>query len=277
MTHTTPARRLLIFTDLDGSLLDHNTYSFEPAIPVLEALKTRHVPVICCTSKTFAELLPLREQLQNHYPFIVENGAAVYLPTQDFPHLADSTASPHAGYLCQTFSKPRAHWQQCLDQLPARLQQQFVRFSQLGIDGICAATSLGREQATQANQREFSEPLQWLGSDSDKTVFIEAMHQLGANILQGGRFLHVSGDCDKGRALLWLKTVYQQQYDQAFTSIAAGDSHNDIAMLEAADKALIIRSPAHEAPQLQRADALLSTAFGPAGWAEGISRLIEED
>jgi predicted mannosyl-3-phosphoglycerate phosphatase (HAD superfamily) len=50
----------LIFTDLDGSLLDHHTYSFAPAANYLDRLETQGIPVIPITSKTRAEVLVLR-------------------------------------------------------------------------------------------------------------------------------------------------------------------------------------------------------------------------
>ena len=51
----------LIFTDLDGSLLDHNTYSFDPAAELLLQLEQQQIPVIPVTSKTRAEVMALRQ------------------------------------------------------------------------------------------------------------------------------------------------------------------------------------------------------------------------
>ena len=43
---------LLVFTDLDGTLLDHHSYSHAAALPGLERLRGLEVPVIPVTSKT---------------------------------------------------------------------------------------------------------------------------------------------------------------------------------------------------------------------------------
>jgi predicted mannosyl-3-phosphoglycerate phosphatase (HAD superfamily) len=102
------------------------------------------------------------------------------------------------------------------------------------------------------------------------------MEQHGATILQGGRFMHVSGDCDKGRALRWLNAQYARQSGTTPVSIAIGDSQNDIAMLEAADFAIIIRSPSHEPPPLSRSEGVLVTeGYGPVGWDEGVRKLLD--
>ena len=70
----------IIYTDLDGSLLDHQSYSFAPAANFLERLGNLTIPVIPVTSKTRNEVLSLRKSLNSRHPFVVENGAAICLP-----------------------------------------------------------------------------------------------------------------------------------------------------------------------------------------------------
>ncbi|MEH6606891.1 MAG: HAD-IIB family hydrolase [Pseudomonadales bacterium] len=280
--------QILIFTDLDGSLLDHNNYSFEPAVPLLQKLEEHSIPVICCTSKTLAELLPLREILNNRHPFIVENGAGVFIPKGyfvglDAGELLNTEAqwpqlmSDDEGYLGFSFCQPRVHWQHLLQQLPSNMQSNYRSFQSMGIRGIIDATGLSPEKAEQANQRLFSEPLLWQGSEEVKANATTLLKQLGANVLQGGRFVHISGACNKATALNWLAALYQRNCSAPISSIAIGDSDNDISMLEVADRALVIRSPAHTPPQLERSEQVyLSHAFGPDGWVEGIQFFLQE-
>lgn len=267
----------LIFTDLDGSLLDHYSYSFEPAKPTLTRLEQAAIPVICCTSKTFSEVIELRKQLHNHHPFIVENGAAVYIPDTYFSSSIEAESAGYAfqeGYHCFSFVEPRAHWLACMHEQTA-FKEHYSSFCRMGDAGIAAQTGLSLAMAARANQRQFGEPLQWLGTESDKQCFIQALEAMGASVLQGGRFMHVSGQCNKGLALQWLVNVYQQQWQRPIESVAAGDSHNDIAMLEVANKALIIRSPEHEVPTLnKKQEVQVSDQMGPLGWAEGITDLL---
>ncbi|MEM6509588.1 MAG: HAD hydrolase family protein, partial [Pseudomonadota bacterium] len=74
----------LIFTDLDGTLLDHDSYECEVIKPFLAKLNDTGVNVIFNTSKTFAEVTDIQKGLDHHQPFIVENGAAVYIPKDYF-------------------------------------------------------------------------------------------------------------------------------------------------------------------------------------------------
>ena len=95
--------------------------------------------------------------------------------------------------------------------------------------------------------------------------------------MQGGRFLHVGDNVNKGQAMLWLKALYQRQFnDRSIETIALGDSHNDIDMLEQADHAVIIASPSHTAPELRRTENVTHTqACGPEGWASALINLLD--
>ena len=275
--------RSLIFTDLDGSLLDHYSYSFEPARSLLGVLEKDNIPVVCCSSKTFDEIICLRQSLENRHPFIVENGAAIYIPHEYFTNLEgyvndDSCLQPNAkeGYDCISFCEPRSHWNTLVDSVGQEYSGQFKTFMQLGEEGISAATGLSIQEAVLANKRGFGEPVQWLGDELTEKRFVDDLHSLGVVVLKGGRFLHVSGAVDKGKALQSLLSIYHNYTVSPIESIAVGDGDNDIAMLEAADKALIIRSPSHAIPILQRENKVwISEEYGPSGWDQGIRSILD--
>ena len=263
----------LIFTDLDGSLLDHHTYSFAPAANYLERLEAQGIPVIPITSKTRAEVLSFRETINNQHPFIIENGAAICIPKGYFDQCPEHAAK-FEDYWIISNTEPRSQWDDILNTVGKSFANEYQSFSSIcadqGIEGLAQLTGLTMEQASLAQQRQYSEAINWLGSDSRKADFMQQLTDAGAHLLQGGRFLSMGGNTDKGRALLQLQALYQAQYGQC-QSIAIGDSNNDISMLEAADSALVIRSTNHDMPQLTRTKNLhQSNATGPNGWIEGI-------
>ncbi|STF45280.1 mannosyl-3-phosphoglycerate phosphatase [Escherichia coli] len=45
---------LLVFSDLDGTLLDSHSYDWQPAAPWLSRLHEANIPVILCSSKNFS-------------------------------------------------------------------------------------------------------------------------------------------------------------------------------------------------------------------------------
>ncbi len=60
--------RLIIVTDLDGTLLHPRTYSFEEARPALELIRQKQIPLVLCSSKTRAEIEVYRKRLDNAIP-----------------------------------------------------------------------------------------------------------------------------------------------------------------------------------------------------------------
>ena len=201
MTGPNEALRL-VFTDLDGSLLDHHNYSYHDALPQLRALERLAIPVIPATSKTRSEISQLRDELANTHPFITENGAAVLIPVDYFAVQPPGTLE-RDGFWVREFSSSRGYWLDLLGAMKRSFAGEFDYFFQAGTAGISRMTGLPADRAALANQREYSDPVLWLGSAQRKREFLAALAAQGASVQQGGRFLAVSGDCDKGRALTW--------------------------------------------------------------------------
>jgi mannosyl-3-phosphoglycerate phosphatase len=266
----------LVFSDLDGSLLDHYSYSFEQALPMIKALDRLGIPLILTSSKTCAEIVGLRSALGNSHPFIVENGAAVFIPRHSLPAQPAGTTT-YGDYWLYEMAPPRSRWLAALAELAQEYPGEFDSFHSAGVAGIIRMTGLPESEAEAANDRLYSEPVRWLGTAQREARFIESLQEKGATVFRGGRFLSVSANCDKGAALRWLRSQYQAYLpDVEIDDIAIGDSANDLPMLEAAHTALLIRSPVHGFPELIEQEAVIhSQQCGPSGWAEGVSQWLQ--
>ena len=277
---TTMGTQRLIFTDLDGSLLDHNTYSHKPAISLLETLNQVGIPVILTSSKTLAEIVPLRETISNSHPFIVENGAGIYVPMNYFSYLPSSWTE-NEEFMLYSKSPSREVILEIIDTCSQQFKMEYQTFYHLfereGSDGISRVTGLLAHQSESANKREFSETIIWLSTDSRKQEFIETLNSKGLSVEQGGRFLSVTGHASKGRALKYLTNIFKQQHDvNLCETLAIGDAENDKSMLEIADTALIIRSRHHMPPKLKRTDGIsISKEIGPKGWVSGVTSWLQ--
>ena len=267
--------RFLVFTDLDGSLLDHHDYGYRDALPQLRQLENLGIPVIPASSKTRVEIERLRDELGNTHPFIVEIGAGVFVPVGYFPEQPPDTVE-REGYWVYSTCPPRDTWLAALEALQPEFAGKFDYFHRAGVNGIVRMTNLSPERALEANQRDFSEPVKWFGDNTELDLFLGKLESAGASVLKGGRFFSVCGDCDKGRALVWLRDLYCRAWGLSRChDIAIGDSGNDRAMLEVAETALAIRSTVHDFPKLQRQTGIIySKDYGPAGWAEGVGRWL---
>lgn len=240
--------RLMVVSDLDGSLLDHDDYSFDPVLPVLDRMDEAGIPLIVNTSKTRAEWLALRGELGNLEPFIVENGSAIY-----------------DGEEFQTFGVSRVEILESLKSLRSKFK--FKGYSDVGVPEIMQWTGLERQSAERSADRHFSEPLVWQDSLEKEEEFCELVKERGLTTLRGGRFLHVLGQTDKGKPLEHLRK-------ENVAIISLGDRPNDLAMLEAADIGVVIKAPGDYI--LEAVDMLRSTETGPRGWAEMMTQILDQ-
>ncbi len=74
----------VIFADLDGTFLDEG-YRYGHTKPIVNQLSALGGSVIFCSSKTRDEIEFYRKVVGIKEPFIVENGAAIYIPKDYFP------------------------------------------------------------------------------------------------------------------------------------------------------------------------------------------------
>ncbi|WJG11123.1 HAD-IIB family hydrolase [Aliiglaciecola sp. LCG003] len=268
-------KQYIVFTDMDGTLLDHNSYSFEPAVKTLAHLHDLNIPVIPNTSKTFDELIDLRQNIGLTGPFIVENGAAIHIPHGFFAKKPSDTQWLNNHWVKQ-FTSRKSHWLSLLNSVKADFEGQFTHFSQMSIAQIMANTGLSEPEAQRAANRQYGEPVLWLGNEQQKHDFIESLRNIGARPLIGGRFIHISGESNKGSALEWLVREFERQYpSHSFISIALGDGQNDADMLDAATISVRIKSPTNPLPQLHKTKNVITTSLeGPEGWSQAIQHIL---
>lgn len=270
-----PLVPLLIFTDLDGTLLDHDTYAFAPAEPALTRLGALHIPLIATTSKTLAEMESLAARLASPHPWILENGCSIAIRSGYFPELR---SAERVGEYCVLRCSPGY---QALRTLLVDLREQlgfrFRGFGDMSDAEVAADTGLGLAEARLARQRLCSEPVVWQDTDAALERFRTELGRRDLNLTRGGRYWHVMGRRDKAAAMTQLQALYRSAGFDGFTTIALGDSANDQTMLEAADIPLVIRRKDGTALALSECRARrTSDAAGPAGWNELMQQVLDE-
>ncbi len=288
----------IVFTDLDGTLLDHDTYGWEPAIPALEQCRRKGAPVILVSSKTRAEMDILRRRLALSSPFISENGGGIFFPKEtcvDPPPgsvsvvSVDGPAGPVESSAGSSAGRVKGLWEISLGVPYARLIQAFreIRnelkwdikgFSDMGIAEISRLTGLDKGAARLAAMREYDEPFIIKGEEpGDVALLHRAAERRGLLITSGGRFYHLQGKNDKARGME-LVTAWYKQYHKQILVIALGDSPNDFGMLERADFPVLIRSP-RTFPDLEKRCPRLkiSDHTGPAGWNSAVLGILGEN
>ncbi|WP_299729626.1 HAD hydrolase family protein [uncultured Tateyamaria sp.] len=241
---------LLVFSDLDGTLIDHHSYDWSPAAPALAALKSIGAGVVLASSKTAVEIDLLRREMGlQDWPAIVENGAGVLA----------AHAAPQ-GEAAQYDALRLA-----LTRVSPSLRQHFTGFGDMTPQDVCDATGLTREGAMLAQTRAFSEPGLWHGTEVEKTAFLAELATKGIFAQQGGRFLTLSLGATKADQVAALTQQFQPK-----TTVALGDAPNDIKMIEACDWGVVIANPTRPPlpPLAGEAEGRVTRTQepGPAAW-----------
>ena len=247
---------ILVFSDLDGTLLDHRDYSWAAALPALRALRQRGAGLVLATSKTAAEVAPLRARIGfEDWPAIVENGAGVL------------EVGAQAGVEKAHYETLRA----CLRDLP----EGFEGFGDMSVERVADVTGLSIDAARLARARHFTEPGLWHGSPDALERFLTAAQAAGVQARRGGRFLTLSFGGTKADRMEDLIRRFGPR-----VTLALGDAPNDAEMLERADRGIIVaNSAAAPMPPLEgeATGRIRRTRLeGPRGWCEAVTDFLNE-
>ncbi len=264
-------QKKIIISDLDGTLLDAASYSFNAALPALALLQARAVPLVLCSSKTRAEIEDYRRRLDNSHPFITENGGGIYIPQGYFSVPVEGEESN--GYRLILLGMPYTEIRKRFVSLREQFGAKVLGFADMTIAGIAELTGLSEIEATLAKQRDFDEPFVFEGKPDEG--FLHAIEASGLRWTQG-RIFHIMGSHDKGHAVNILMSLYRQQYGSV-ASIGLGDSLNDLPMLEAVDHPVLVLHDDGSYDSRIAIPYLLKTRLpGPAGWNEAVLQFLAQ-
>lgn len=243
------AETKLLFTDLDGTFLDHHTYVPGPAADALEAVCASGITVFFCSSKTLPEQAALARRLGCGVGFIVENGGLASLPRDAGTHRFGTSYDSIRSALAVAASESEI---------------AVTGYGDLSPEEISAVTGLSVDQADLAARRCCSETLVGL-SESDAATLGPSLAHHGLRLQRGGRFWSVQGEHDKGSAIGWVIDQFSSSGSDV-VSYGIGDGPNDESMLRRVDQPMLVRSHdgtwSHmDVPGLRHIDGI-----GPVGW-----------
>jgi len=268
--------RTILYSDLDGTFLDHHTYSWREAAPALAAALARSVPLVFCSSKTQAEIRHIREAASVGDPFIAENGAAVFIPAGYF-----SSAVPGAvrrgSFEVIELGTPYAMLVEVLRRVREGLSCRVVGFSDLSEAELAADCGLSMEEARRAKQRGYDEAFKVLeAGPADLERLLGRIREAGFRWTVGGRYFHLFGNNDKGQAVSRLTEIFRGEAGSVCT-VGLGDSLNDLPLLEAVDYPVLVRKPnGRYDPQVLEAlsSVKLARGVGPTGWNAAVLEIL---
>ena len=289
--------KLIIFTDLDGTLLHPKTYSFKAAIPALRLIKEKEIPLILCSSKTRAEIEVYRRRLDNKHPFISENGGGIFVPEKYFSFSLVETGNqlspfphphpippPSRGRESKEGGEGEKYETIVLGKHYNEIRRVFIKlreemnvpvkgFGDRSAKEIAALAGLTLTEAKLAKERGFDEPFLFEEGEGRVQEFLKAIENRGLHWTQG-RFYHIIGDNDKGKAVKILKEFYKRDYGR-IKAIGIGDSFNDLPLLKEVDYPVLIpKEDGSYEPRVKLRNIRKANKTGPEGWNEAVVELI---
>lgn len=267
--------KLLIFSDIDGTFLNHENYSHGNLKEYLDRIKSNSY-IIFNTSKTFSEVENLHKKLELNFPFIVENGACIFFPKNWLKLLTNpKDLFQHRDYYGYKISKYK-NFDIKSKLINYKKYYNFSFYSEICDEKIKNITNLRKHEIKRSKDRMFTDPILW---EDTHTKIVKFKKQVlssddNFNIFEGGRFLHVSDQYDKALAMKKFISITSVFLGKKYLVVSLGDSQNDVGMLEYSDYSCIVKRRNSKISLKKKKNIYFSNNAAPDGWSESIDFIL---
>jgi mannosyl-3-phosphoglycerate phosphatase family protein len=259
----------VLFTDIDGTLVAHDTYDPGPAVEAVAGLKQAGIPVVLCSAKTRAEQEALRVRLNLDDPYVVENGAGVI-----FPVGFHGSRTGEGEQELVTFGHTYREVREGLAQAAVNAGVVVKGFGDLSVEEVSELTGLTLPRAAKARTREFTETFVLEDPTPDGELRLaRCLDEQGMLILRGARYWTALGRHDKAEAVQYVISRYEEF--GPVTSCGVGDFTNDLGMLAAVDVPMLVQQSDGSWADLDLPGLLRLNGIGPHGWPRAADVALE--
>ena len=268
---------IVVFTDPDGTLLDHRAHPCIPSCEAFRVLADHQVPLVLCSSRTRAECEIIQQEFHFRHPFISENGGAVYLPRGYFSSSSDP--ADMSGYDVIPFGGPHQHVVEILRQTAEGQAIEVRGFNGMSVQEVADECGVTLAEARLAQLREYGEPFRILSSDpAVHSRLIGALRRAGLRCVNGRGVHHVSFGADVRRSVHALASLYRQRFGRVLTVGVSGGLTDPSLLREVDIPIVVLDSEVDSARVLRRLpNARVTSASGSAGWDEAILLAVEPE
>ncbi len=276
------APRHLIFTALEGALIDPRTDSFVGAEEALSELERRKIAYVLLTSRTREEIEPIRRKLGHNHPFVTENGGGIFFPDGYFSLKIPGVVRT-ARYLSIAQGRPYAEVCEALDDIAEECAVGVAGFHHMSLREIADNTGMRPRNAELARAREFDEPFYFTSTDEKAIArFVETARERGFDARRGQTFWHLSSRCDPARAVRTLAQLFRDATHIKLSLVGIGGGELDVPWLRAVNHAILLPAALESAKSGEtplegpaRPTAItMGEAPGAAGWKQEILNII---
>jgi mannosyl-3-phosphoglycerate phosphatase len=256
--------KTLIFTDLDGSLLDRDTFKFDEIKDYLKKLLSNGIFIIPNTSKTEKEILEFNNELGSNLPYISENGAAINgldLLNSNLPK--ELILSRDKNNLINIFKKT----------VPESLQNKCKWLSEMDKKKQSLIFGLEDEKLKMALDRKYTIPFIFEGNKNEKNKLFKIVKNKGLALQEGGRVINLTDKVNKAKALQVFVRFFKKNNKEVKT-IAVGDNYNDLDMLKTSDFPCLVFNDKFTLDEIPIKNLIITNKPSPVGWADVIKMAL---
>lgn len=255
----------VIFTDIDGTLLDSHFPDIKKMKKLVEKTLESGAHLILCSSKTELEQNNLKSKMDLQEPYIVENGGAAIVPMDYFKKSKIASSKIfQKNYIIETGGS--AHRiRSILQKIRNKYNIDFKGVSDLSISELSKITKLPRDYASRMMKRNYSETIVQI-DNKNLPKFASIVEKEGLNIIHGGQYFDITLGNDKGTAVKVLIDFFRKEYSNNVIFFGIGDSKNDESMLALMDFPMLVQKPNSSWESLQMNNLQKLNGIGPKGW-----------
>ncbi len=263
-------KKVIIFTDLDETLLKENKFNHKILNNFIKTLLKKEYEIIPLTSKTYLEVMDLLKQIKFKLPFSVENGAAYYIPAKDKHNYQYKK-------ILNPYALKRENIKKIFKENPFKKYLNNIEFIEnLPFLKIKKITKLNYNQLENFKSREYTVPILWKGDKRLKNEFKTTLLKYNLKITFGGKLFNISGLHSKVDSMYFFTNQYKVKYrTRKLITTSLGDSQNDIEILNNSNYSGIIRGNSDNIFNLYKKNNIFrSFTRAPNGWVEVLKKIL---
>ena len=258
---------ILIFTDLDGTLLNRNTFNFDSIKTFLDELKNKNIIIIPNSSKTEDEIIEFNNEANFKFPFISENGSIIH----NLNFLSDEF--PDKIILAKNVYEIQNIFDKNINQ---DLKSKCKVVSSLTTSEQTQIFGLPENKLKNVFKRTCTIPIKFVGNNEEKLILKNMLLETGLDLKDGGRVLNLGDRINKADAMKKIIIMLQQKFKSKPKTIAVGDNHNDLEMLKNSDIPCLVKNDKFINKDLQIKNLIISKQTAPEGWVEVVKLALEK-
>ena len=256
--------KILIFTDLDGSILDRDTFKFDQIKQYMKKVLNSGILIIPNSSKTESEIVEFNQELGENLAYISENGSVINglnLLNSNFPNKI--ILSREKEELVEVFK----------NKVPENLQNKCKFISNLKKKDQINTFGLGETKLKYALDRKYTEPFLFEGRKNEKKELTKILKKNSLTIQEGGRVINLCDNVNKVKSMNKILKIYKK-IESNIEVIAVGDNYNDLDMLKNSDLPCLVFNDQFKEDQINIDNLIISNRPSPEGWADVVKKAL---